>query len=333
MYCALLDQPRGRLIYLRLGGERVEEVAAYDLEFDELGPIRSEMNRRAEGLRRALATRAATDLPRCAWFGRGCVYQVTGVCDCAGTEPILGPLATYHAGAPVPRPEVADALTVAIAGLPASGGPPVVERFRDLIYPRRAFFRRTLPPPIAPAPTPPISEPSDLYRRLTDAVEGGSLGEVNRLPTRSEEPDEEVGGLFGAPYLVRTSRARTRVPLTEWLARSPQYALELGFRCVATGTTAARLIVGYEQAATESDRLQVLEMTFTPSSVFSRVWRARSMSLAEALASGDPSGLPACPRWMYDTCDYRASCGCGSPDGRVQWKRTVEAVRRNPSDS
>lgn len=333
MYSALVDDPHGRLIYFRLADDRVEQVAAYDLEFDTLGGIRSEMGRRADQLRRALEAGRATELPRCAWFGRGCEYQAAGACDCTGTEPLAGPVAVDHASAPVPRPDVAEPLAVALRALPPSTGAPVVERFRDLLYPRRAFFRRVLSPPAAPTTRPTAGEGSDLFRRLSEAVEGGRVGEVNRLPTRSEEPDEEVGGLLGEPYLLRTSRLHHAVPAREWIARSPQYALELGFRCVATGTSAARLIVGYDQLGAERERIQVVRLSFAPVSVFSRVWRARSGALAEALASGDPSSLPACARWMYETCDYRAVCGCGSPEGRVQWKRTVEAVRTKPSDS
>lgn len=333
MYCALLDRPLGELLYLRLGAERVEEVAAYDLEFDSLEPIRAEMMARASGLRHALDEGRPTDLPRCAWFGRGCEYQTAGACDCTGNEPVPGPIATDRAAPPEARPEVAATLAAAIAALPFPTGPPVVERFRDLLYPRRAFFSRVLPTSGPATRAPPPGEALDLYRRLTDAVEGGAVGEVDRLPTRSEEPDEEVGGLFGAPYLVRTSRVRRRMPPLEWLARSPQYALELGFRCVATGTGSGRLVVAYEEAGSDPDRVQVIEMTFAPSSVFSRVWRVRSDALGHALESGDPSRLLACPRWMYESCAYREVCGCGAPDGRVQWKSTVDPVRANPSDS
>ncbi len=333
MYCALLDAPRGRLVYLRLGRERVEEVAVYDLEFDALEPIRAEMGHRADDFRRALAEGRPRALPRCPWFGRGCEYQTAGACDCDGTEPAPGPVSVDRAARPVPRPGLAESLATAVARIPSPGGPPVVERFRDLLYPRRAFFRRTVPPSAAPAPPVPSGEAPDLYLRLTDAVEGGAVGEVSRLVTRSDEPDEEVGGLFGAPYLVRTSRLRRRVPADEWIARSPQYALELGLRCVATGMSRSRLVVGYEAPGRETDRVQVVELHFEPSSVFSRVWRARARLLSQAMESGDPGRLPACPGWMFAGCDYREVCGCGSPDGRVQWKRTVEAVRANPSDS
>jgi len=333
MYCALLDRPLGRLIYVRLGPEGAEAVAAYDLEFDALEAVRSEMARRADSFRRALSSGQPTELPRCAWFGRGCEYRAAGACDCVGTEPEPGPLAADRAGVPASRPDLAAPLAAAIASVPSPTVPPVIQRFRDLLYPRREFFRRMLPEaPAAAAPSPP-GEVSDLYRRLTDAVEAGAVGEVCRLPTRSEEPDEEVGGLFGAPYLVRTSRLRRRVPASDWLTRSPQYALELGLRCVATGTHTARLVLGYEQAGAGAERVQVVEMTFDPSSVFSRVWRGRAETLARALEAEDPGRLPPCPRWMYGTCDYRSVCGCGALEGRVQWKRTVDAVRVNPSDS
>jgi hypothetical protein len=333
MYCALLDDPQGRLIYLGLGTEKVEEVAAYDLRFAGLESIRSAMRARAGDLRHALEEESPHELPRCPWFGRGCEYQAAGVCDCGGAEPAATPIAAERAEPPDPRPEVARALSAAVSALPPLVGPPVVERFRDLLYPRLAFFERAVPPPTRPPAAPRPPESADLYRRLTEAVEGGRVGEVSRLPTRSEEPDEEVGGFLGEPYLVRTSRLRDRPRASEWLARSPQYALELGLRCVATGTSVARLIVGFERASGGAGPIQVVEMRFDPSSVFSRVWRARATALGEALTSDDPGRLPPCPRWRFDSCDYREFCGCGSAEGRVQWKRTVDAVRRNPSDS
>jgi CRISPR/Cas system-associated exonuclease Cas4 (RecB family) len=334
MYCALLDATRGRLLYLRNEGERVAEVAAYDLEFAAPAEIRAAMEERAGRLREAVASGGPARLPRCPWYGRGCEFQGAAVCDCSGDEPVGEPLAVGRSSAPAERPEIASEIARTVSALRPSSGPPLVERFRDLLYPRRAFFRRSLPAPTPPETTGPArAEPSDLYRRLLEAVEGGPTGEVYRLPTRSEEPDEEVGGYFGQPYLVRTSRARSRVPVGEWLTRAPQYALELGFRCVATGTSSARLIVGYEPAGSGPSDVQVVEIRFQPVSVFSRVWRSRAEGLARALETGDPVELAACPRWMYDACDYREVCGCGSADGRVQWKRTVDATRRNPSAS
>ncbi len=332
LYCCLLARPAGRLLYFRLDGTSVGEAAAWDVAFRNLDGLWRSATARARALRAALGANDPAPLPRCAWYGRGCEFQVQSVCGCRGDEPDPGPIVAGHVDGVVPRPEAAVALRMEIAERPV-GGPPVVERFRDLLYPRHAFFRRRVvpsaPPPPAPAPT---GGESDLYPRLTEAVEAGAVGSVARLPTRSEEPDEEVGGWDGVPYLVRTSRLRTRRTAAEWVARSPQYALELGFRCVATGTSTARLVVGYESAGPVG-AVQVVTFSFAPVTTFSRVWRARAAALARAIEVDDPSDLPPCPGWMAERCAYRDVCGCGTPSGRVQWKRTVEAVRANPSDS
>ena len=333
MYCALLDRDEGRLIYLHSENERPDHAAVYDVRFRSLGEVQRAMGARADRLREAVRMHQPASLPRCAWFGRGCEWQAAGTCDCTGTEDPLEPVSTDRLLSLDARPDLARPLEEALAGEPAPPSPPVIELFRDLLYPRKAFFRRTLPTPTNPAAPGPRSTGFDLYRRLTEAVETGPVGEVARLPTRSEEPDEEVGGFRGEPYLVRTSRAKMRVPALEWLARSPQYALDLGFRCVATGTRRGRIILGYELAPAEADRVQVLEMTFVTPTVFSRLWRHRSHLLAHALEGSDPRSLSACPGWMYSGCDYREVCGCGTPSGRPQWKMTVEAVRKNPSDS
>ncbi|HLM90960.1 MAG TPA: hypothetical protein VK424_02760 [Thermoplasmata archaeon] len=333
MYCGLLDRDEGRLIYLHSESERADRAAVYDVRFRSLSDLQGEMVARAERLRTAIRERRPAPLPRCAWFGRGCEWQTAGTCDCTGAEAPADPLSFDHVASLEPRADLARPLEEALGALPVVPNPPVIDLFRDLLYPRRAFFRRALPGPTNPPVPVARSTEFDLYRRLTEAVEAGPVGEVARLPTRSEEPDEEVGGFRGEPYLVRTSRAKARVPGQDWLARSPQYALDLGFRCVATGTRRGRIILGYELALGDPDRVQVLELTFDSPTLFSRLWRFRSELLGGALETHDPTPLPACPGWMYPGCDYRDVCGCGTPSGRPQWKMTVDAVRKNPSVS
>jgi hypothetical protein len=332
IYCALLERGEGRLIYVRSDGDRSYAAAVYDLTFRSLSDLQRAIELQSATLREAIGKGRSTTLPRCVWFGRGCEFQVAGVCDCSGSEPPLDPLSAGRLSELVPRPDLARPIEATLGEAPSARGPPVVQQFRDLIYPRRAFFRRfgqALPPP--PSPDLPRAPEGDLYRRLSEAVEAGPLGEVARLPTRSEEPDEEVGGFRGEPYVVRTSRAKRRIPADQWLARSPQYALDLGFRCVATGRQTGRVIVGYELARGEPERVQVLELTFRTPTTFSRLWHRRAELLERSFGADDPAVLPACPGWMYSGCDYRDVCGCGSPTGRPQWKITVDAVRENPS--
>ncbi len=203
---------------------------------------------------------------------------------------------------------------------PLDGATPV-GRFRELLYPRRSYFERTAPPtaPATPPPraaSPPTAKP-DLYARLNEALESGPAGEVARLPARAAEPEEEVVGFRGRPVLLRTSRAWARFRADELVARAPQYALELGLRCATTGTDAGFVVVGFERAEVDRDRVQVLELRFASLTPFSRFYRERSRALADALRDRTPEHLPSCPDWMVADCPYGSECGCGGPGARV----------------
>jgi len=319
MYCALASRPQGRLITVAAHDTTVHEVRTVDVRFRDLASITAEMERRARELRSGLASGRVGGLPRCRWFDRGCEFQSERVCDCTGEEPdppsrVLEEVASLEA-----RPEVDRELAPRLSRQLSSAKPPQIERFRDLIYLRRAYFERTKPSPVAeegrPAETAPVS---DLYGRLVEAVESGEVGEVTRLPYRSEEPEEEVAAFRGFPYLLRTSRAWSAPRPEEIVGRFPQYALELGFRCATTGTRSGRVIVGFERAESPGDRLKVFELAFSPITVFARLFRERTAQLERALHDRSPTDLDACPGWMYAACPYRSECGCGSEPGRAQ---------------
>ncbi len=318
MYCALLGRTTGRILSLALrddGG--LDGVECADVHFRRPDAILSEMHRRAEALRASWQSGRADGLPRCPWFDRGCEYRAGPICDCTGTEaiaasPILGELESV-----LSRPDVAERLRRSLEERLGRATPPSIERFRDLVYPRRAYFERTRRPPedVAPSASPTLSE---TYARLLEAVEGGPVGEVARLPELAPEPEEEVPAFRDEPYLARTSRARRPPSSAELVDRSPQYALELGFRCAATGRAAGRVIVAYERPESATDQLRVYRVEFSPISTLARLWREREASLRAALASHSPETLPACPSWMFEDCPYRSECGCGGEPGRSQ---------------
>ncbi|MGA8303535.1 MAG: hypothetical protein WA691_08370 [Thermoplasmata archaeon] len=318
MYCALTDRGSGRLVTFVTQNDDVGTVQAVDIRFGEPATLRLEMQRRVEALRRAWLEHRASGLPLCRWFGRGCEFQQAAVCDCTGKEPASTSRILAEVQQLTERVDVSERIASRLREIPRSTGPPTLQRFRDLLYPRRSFFERTKPEPVSPRlPSNPL-EPADLYGRLTEAVESGPLGEVARLPVTPTEPEEEVGGFRGTPYLVRTSRWRDRVTPSTLLDRHPQYVLELGFRCVATGTASARLVIGQERPDEGPGQVQVFEFHFAPSSVFARLWRERERLLATALRSSSPEGLPSCPEWMYASCPYRSECGCGASGTRSQ---------------
>ncbi|MGD1099709.1 MAG: hypothetical protein ABR888_05135 [Thermoplasmata archaeon] len=325
MYCALVDRPSGRLLTLVAGPKGVSEVQAVDLVFRSTPPILSEMRRRADLLRAALTEARVDRLPRCPWFGRGCEFEEASVCACTGREE-PSPRAIFEEVETISsRDDVRDRVRVALSEPRSSEGTEPVGRFRELLYPRRAYFDRTAPVavPAPPPPSPPPREvlpPSwtpDLYSRLTEALESGPAGEVARLPARGPEPEEEVVGFRGRPLLIKTSRAWSRFRADELVARAPQYALELGLRCATTGTESGVVVVGFERAEVDRDRVQVLELRFASLTPFSRFYRERSRDLAVAIRDRAPAGLLACPDWMTSDCPYRSECGCGGPDSRV----------------
>ncbi len=316
MYCGLLDRSEGRLLYLRLAGSTVDAVRAIDIEVRDRAGVAAELLRRAAELRASLLAHDPSPLPRCRWFGRGCEFEQAGVCGCSGSEPIENERILDAVGTIAERTEVAARVAAALPAGEPDAESPAFGRYRDLLYPRRAFFERTVPhdPEQEPPPRPPSG---DTYQRLLDVVESGPTGEVAGLATVPDAPTEDVVGFRGAPVLLRTSRAWDPIAPEELMDRSPQYVLDIGLRCVATGATSGRVIVAYERAVVEADRFAVYEIGLRTPTPFSRLWRERSGEIRRAIASGTASLATACPAWMAEDCPYAAVCGCGDA-GRSQ---------------
>lgn len=320
MYCALVGQKSGRLVTLLSGTPTPAHVQAIDFSYRSVERILVEMRRRADLLQDAWAEGRPDELPRCPWLDRGCEYRDAGVCSCTGEEEETPPWVREEVDAATPRADVEERVRTELSEPFPDEGAGVIERFREVLYPRRAFFERTspvaAPPPSAAPPRPAIPE-KDLFARLQEALESGPPGEVARVPSRSLEPEEEVVGFRGRPLLLRTSWAWSRYREEELLPRAPQYVLELGLRCAVTGTDGGLVAVGFERAEVDRDRLQVLEVRFDSVTPFSRLFRERSRELAAALRDNAPGRLAACPEWMTTDCPYRAECGCASSEGRV----------------
>lgn len=318
MYCSLTARTGGRLVTWEVTDGRASGVRTAEVQFRQLGAVEREMRARAAMLRAAWGHDRAEGLPRCSWFDRGCEYREARICDCTGTEDLASTVILDAVTSVAPRVDLDALLWGRLAALPPPLDRPGIERFRDLVYPRRTYFERTAALPREAPRVEPRSVTPDLFGRLTEAVEIGPIGEVASIPTRAEEPLEDVAGFRGLPYLVRTSRAWNPASAEEIVDRSPQYALELGFRCAVTGTASARVMLGHERAESDRDRLRVFEFRFAPMTSLARLWRTRSTELRKALAAAAPEHLPACPAWMYADCPYRETCGCGAGPGRSQ---------------
>jgi hypothetical protein len=317
IYCALAGAPRGRLVTCDVEGDEFRDLRALDLQFRNLGEIERAMHARAAALRSALAARSTEGLPRCRWRGRSCEFEQAGVCDCTGREPLPTPEILESVDSTTPRPDLVQRWKERTGRLPIASEGSIVGRYRMLVFPRRAYFEVSGLPPEGAAPEPWDPTP-DLYSRLVEAIEGGPVGEVAQVPPRSDEPEEDVVGFRGVPYLVRASRARRPISAPEVLERYPQYAVDLGLRCVATGTREARLVWGFERADTDRDRLRVVAFRFDDPTSLSRMFRGRVAALRAAIALHDPAGLAPCPGWMYESCPYRPDCACAGGSPRSQ---------------
>ncbi len=293
-------------------------MRATDVAFGDLDRVTHEMRARETALRTALNAGVGTGLPRCRWFGRGCEFQACGACDCRGEEPADSDVLLDEARSLTARPDISDRWQRLLGAVVSAGVPGVAARFRDLVYPRRTYFERTRSQPPEAEPPPTVSPSRDLYDRLAESVENGPTGEVRQLPSDPDSPEEEVVGFRGKPFLLRTSRAGARIRPAEAVARFPQYALELGFRCAASGTAEAHVILAYERANDDADRVHVLDYRFRPAATFSILAKERARQLADALARGSPNDLAPCPGWMFSDCPYRAECGCGGDGPRSQ---------------
>jgi hypothetical protein len=316
MYCGLLDRPSGRLLSLLTSSAGVTDVQAVDVSFRSASRILAEMQRRAGLLRKAWEVSKVDELPRCPWYDRGCEFEQASVCDCTGEEPFNAQPLTKEVDELSPRSDVEERLRATFAEPQPPDDAPPVGRFREILYPRRTYFERTVPTPPAPARVAPAAHEPDLYARLSEAVESGPPGEVARLPARSTEPDEEVVGFRGRPVLMRTSRAWARFRADEVVRRAPQYAFELGLRCATTGADSGLVVIGFERAEVDRDRIQVLELRFASLTPFSRMYRERSRALSDAVRERTPETLVPCPSWMAEDCPYRTECGCAESASR-----------------
>jgi hypothetical protein len=316
MYAALTDRSSGRLVTFGLDGDAVTRAQAVDVRLADLDSARAEIYRRAERLRAAWGARSPEGLPRCRWFGRGCEFEAAGACGCTGDEAIEPSGLLQGVEDVVDRPELAQDFLARFRARAARE--PRIERFRDLLYPRRTYYDRVVGRPSDAAPLPDPLGPADLYDRLREAVESGPVGEVADLPTRSDEPEEEVAGLGGVPWMLRVTRGWERPSATDLLDRYPQYALELGFRCVASGHSTGRLVVGWERGTDDASRVAAYDIHFAAPTLLARQWRERARALERAVKDRSPATLEPCPAWMPPTCPYAAECGCADSTGRSQ---------------
>lgn len=309
MYCALADRHEGRLLLLD-PSPTPPIVAAFDLRVGDLAPVWGEMRERATALREALRRRSPAELPLCPWRGRGCEFEAAEVCDCRGAEPPPRPSLASLASPPAADAAVAEDVATRIREPP--GPAPHARRFRDLLYPRRAYFERSEPPDEEEegSPAERFGSGDDLYRTLSDLLESGPVGEMSREPTRDGEPIESVACFRGDPILLKVSRAWSATPFDELLSVQPQYFLDLALRCAALARFEGWLLIGYARAPSWTDKVYLYRVRFASLAPLESELAQRKAMLRAAIDAQRPFDLPACPGWMYDGCRYRSRCDC-----------------------
>jgi hypothetical protein len=318
IYCLLVGSSVGRLAHVELRAAGPPTVTVGDLRFRGLEAVGAEVATRQEELSSALAAGRPDRLARCRWFDRGCEYRAAGVCACHGDEARERSSIASCLDGRTARPDLAARWTAALgAGSVPASRPPA--HFRDLLNPRRAYFDRTTGRPPAAFPPRPPSAPVDAYERTLAALERGPVGEVHRLPVDAEAPEEDVLAWRGFPCLVRSSRVRPRLTPADVRGRFPQYLVDLGLRCAATGTTEGTIVIGYEPAVPDERPVQVFRVELAGGGEpFARAARARCAALDGAVRRGTPAELPSCPGWMATSCPYRDVCGCATDAARSQ---------------
>jgi hypothetical protein len=309
MYAALVDRADGRLIVVRAVSEGVAAARVWDVEFGSLPAIRAEMVRRADALRHAREVATPEGLPRCAWFDRGCAFQRERACQCSGTEPNLSNVVLEETGRPAARPEVAAEVERLLAS--RTSGPGEVARFRELAYPRRAYFDGVeAGPGRAAEDAGPAGAPDETWSAVLAVLEDGPAGEYELRHDPSGEPAEAIPTFRGDPILVKSSRSLRPVPADSLVPQRPHYVLELGLRCASLGRPDGWLVLGMERVPSDGDWIRVQRIRFGSERALREFLQRRKEKLSLARRRSDPAGLPTCPTWMVERCPHRLLCGC-----------------------
>jgi hypothetical protein len=122
-------------------------------------------------------------------------------------------------------------------------------------------------------------------------------------------PEEPIPVFQGRPVLVKTSRVRRPVATAELRVRQSHYLIELGLRCAALGRSEGTLAVGYDYVPAGDDPVRCYQVRFDPLQPWSDRLAEREGLLLESLRRDDPSGLPPCPDWMFESCPHAPGCG------------------------
>ena len=304
MYCAMVDQRKGRLIlYGRGSADSEATLAVYDAIFDDLAAVKTEMGKRRDALVTALMTRSPDGLPRCPWLGRGCEFE--SMCGCAGAEEFV-PSIAKNTSPLEPNPDEAKRLLSMLE----SSRPARRTGLNSLVFPRRAYYDSQRGEEESDAERLGSLDRIGHARALAEAIDFGRGVDSTRRPLSMGELQDRVTYFKGVPTLLRSTKFNDVVSRDNLTRMFPHYFMRLAFECALLGSARGRLILHYEKLKEES-KLMVYDVTFKDLEGLQKEAENRLLTIREVNEGRrSPSELPPCPDWFRKYCRYQPSCGC-----------------------
>ena len=311
IYCAMVNSSQGKVIvYQRHDSAESPQapLIAYYVTFPDLEAIRDEMRQRRDLLVQALISNDPSNLPICAWFNRGCDYSE--VCDCRTTSvPLSYKIAELAGQIQVDEPTCQQLLDKL-----AKPQPSQLLRTNDVVFPRKAYFKRAKPQEIAINEGLPQEKEEHLRSMdeagfldaLRDSLRYGAPGEVQNIPIQCATLSDLVRIRQNLPTIERVTKFQSLVERQQLAWAFPHYFLRLGFECALTDHPQGRLLLYYANVPREDAKLMVYDATFRNLHAL-KTEALRRVELLEKATS--PLQLPKCPSWMCPNCSYKVECG------------------------
>jgi len=311
MYCAMVNAHEGEIIIYQ---RRVEEspstspLVVYHVTFPDLKPVREEMRRRRDLLMQALISNDPGNLPACLWFGRQCDYAQ--VCDCATTSVQASHEIARLAGEIYVDSTTCERLLSKMAG----SQPSELLGINDIVFPRKAYFRRLRLQQVASGEQ--VREEKAEYLRsmdergfvevLRDSLRFGAPGEAQRIPVRHLPLADLVQVWQNVPTILRDPKFSSLVDREKLPRTFSHYFLRLGFDCALTENPKGRLLLYYTRVPKEDAKLMVYDITFRKLDAV----KAEALRRIALLDKAETAlQLPRCPSWLCSYCDDRVECG------------------------
>jgi hypothetical protein len=311
MYCAMANAHEGEIIvYQRQSQESSQApLGCFHVTFPDLEAIREEMRRRRDLLLHALISNDPGNLPRCAWFNRGCDYSQ--VCDCETSS-----VPSSYEIAELAREIHIDSMTCEQLLIKmAEPQPSPLFRINDTVFPRKVYFKRLKSQEIVLDEEESQQKKEDYLRSmdelgfldaLRDSLQYGAPDEVQNMPVQHASLSDLVRIRQNLPTILRDPKFRSVVERERLAWTFPHYFLRLGFECALTDHPKGRLLLYYAKVPREDAKLMVYDVSFRNLNAIKTEVLHRVELLEKATS---PLQLPKCPSWMCPNCPYKDECG------------------------